>query len=86
MKRPALSLVSANNVYLPYEEGIMPNLDTYTFDFDNLVDRVQEISKEELEIEKPQTYYDLHGRKVANPQQPDGIYIRNGKKILSNNR
>lgn len=79
MKKPAISLVAANNVYLPCEEG-MPELDTYTFDFDNLVDAVTSATTDQPSANNAATYT-IDGRKA--PATVKGnIYIRNRQKVL----
>ena len=84
MKRPAISLVAANNIYLPFEAGFMPDLQTYTFDFDDLVDAVEEVRSEELGVRSDgQSTYDLHGRKVnGQSSMVNGqILIIDGQKV-----
>ncbi len=89
MKRPAISLVAANNIYLPYEQGFMPDLDTYTFDFDDLVDAINDVENREQGTEvktqtsnlKPQNNYDLQGRPTQ--ATPKGqIYIHDHRKVI----
>ena len=84
MKRPAISLVAANNIYLPFEEGFMPDLQTYTFDFDDLVDAVPAVESNNAQssILNPQSTYDLQGRKI-NGQPKDAILIIDGKKVTT---
>ncbi|MBO4592793.1 MAG: DUF3472 domain-containing protein [Bacteroidaceae bacterium] len=79
MKRPALSLVSANSIYIPFEEG-MPDLQTYVFDFDDLVDGInpQPVNAQSSMLNGQ--WYDLQGRKVVNTVKGN-IYINNRKKI-----
>ena len=83
MKRPAISLVAANNIYLPFEAGFMPDMQTYTFDFDDLVDAVQAAGSDETvtgKLSNNKYPYDLQGRKV-NGQSQEGILIIDGKKV-----
>ncbi len=79
MKKPSISLVKANQVYLMADET-MPALTTYTFDFDNLIDHVgAAITDPTTAPDAPA--YDLNGRLA--PRTVKGhIYIRNHKKIL----
>ena len=79
MKKPSISLVKANQVYLMADE-IMPALTTYTFDFDNIIDHVgSAITDPTTAPDAPA--YDLNGRLA--PRTVKGhIYIRNHKKIL----
>ena len=77
MKKPAIAVVSANQVYLPITED-MPDLQTYTFNFD---DPSAIKSVENNKIENVQSTYDLQGRKVTNTVK-GGIYIRNHRKVL----
>lgn len=82
MKRPALSLVAANNIYLPYEEGFMPDLQTYTFDFDDLVDAVQAVEGNgQSSVVNRQSTYDLQGRRLPDDSSAEGIVITKGKKV-----
>ena len=81
--------MAANNIYLPYEQGFMPDLDTYTFDFDDLVDAINDVENREQGTEvktqtsnlKPQNNYDLQGRRTQ--ATPKGqIYIHDHKKVI----
>lgn len=86
MKRPAISLVAANNIYLPYEDGFMPDLQTYTFDFDDLVDGIKDINRKtnddvQSSIVNSKSTYDLQGRKLTDDTPVEGIVITNGKKV-----
>lgn len=79
MKKPVISLVAANNIYLPFEQG-MPEIDTYTFDFDNLVDAVTSATTDQPSANNAATYT-TDGRKA--PATVKGnIYIRNRQKVL----
>ena len=84
MKRPAISIVAANNIYLPFEAGFMPDLQTYTFDFDDLVDAVPAVGSDnpQSSMVNGQSTYDLQGRKV-NGQSKDAILIIDGKKVTT---
>ncbi len=82
MKRPSISLVAANTIYLPFEQGFMPDLDTYTFDFDDLVDAVSPIQTDgQSSTVNGQSTYDLQGRPVQTTVKGH-IYIRNHQKII----
>lgn len=84
MRKPALAMVSAGNIYLNWEDG-MPQLDTYTFDFDDLVDAIttaQAGSGANASADDTDApIYTLDGRRVPTTVKGN-IYIRNHRKIL----
>ena len=64
------------NIHISKKNSANPDIDInfdIDFDFDTAIENI-ESERGEDEI------YDLHGRKVTNPQK--GIYIMNGKKII----
>ena len=71
-------------IYLPFEAGFMPDLQTYTFDFDDLVDAVPAVGSDnpQSSMVNGQSTYDLQGRKV-NGQSKDAILIIDGKKVTT---
>ncbi|MBP5628810.1 MAG: discoidin domain-containing protein [Bacteroidaceae bacterium] len=89
MKKPSIAVVSANQVYLPITAD-MPDLTTYTFDFDDpTAIKAVESDNAQCSMLNPQSTYDLHGRKINvqssmfNGKLTKGhIYIRNHRKIL----
>ena len=79
MKKPAIAVVSANQVYLPVTDD-MPDLQTYTFDFDDPTG-INGTPDTQSSAVNGQSFYDLQGRRV--PYTVKGnIYIRNHRKIL----
>ena len=80
MKKPAISVVSANQVYLPITDD-MPNLASYTFNEDDIT----AVRGLENDGQSPslnsQSTYDLQGRKVTNTVKGN-IYIRTHRKVL----
>ncbi len=80
MKVPAIAAVNANQVYLPLTDD-MPALKTYTFDFDNVLDGVEDFTAEASGAKNAQTY-DLNGI-PATSLVKGHIYIRDHKKILN---
>ena len=79
MKKPAIAVVNANQVYLPVTDD-MPDMGTYTFNEDDITG-IESAKVEESERLKTQTCYDLQGRKVSGTVKGN-IYIRNHHKIL----
>ena len=60
----------------------MPDLDTYTFDFDDLVDAVSPLQTDgQSSIINSQSTYDLQGRPVQTTVKGH-IYIRNHQKVI----
>lgn len=80
MKKPALAVISANNIYLPYEDG-MPQLDTYTFDFDDLVDAVNTAVIPQQQDCANSPAYTIDGRRAFTTQKGN-IYIQGRRKVL----
>ena len=76
---PVSTSVAENKAYILFAEGL-PELDTYTFDFDNPVDAVREIDNSTVRELESQSVFDLHGRKLKDI--PSGIYIKDKKKTL----
>lgn len=84
MRKPALPMVNAGAIYLNYESG-MPQLDTYTFDFDDLVDAIttaQTESGANMPGSDEGATYTLDGRRAVHTVKGN-IYIRNHRKILA---
>lgn len=84
MKKPALPVVNAGAIYLNYESG-MPLLDTYTFDFDDLVDAITTATTDgsaARDAGASAPTYTIDGRRVPVTQKGN-IYIRNHRKILA---
>lgn len=76
---PVSTSVAENKAYILFAEGL-PELDTYTFDFDNPVDAVRKIENSTVRELESQSVFDLHGRKLKDI--PSGIYIKDKKKTL----
>ncbi|MDD6783842.1 MAG: DUF3472 domain-containing protein [Prevotellaceae bacterium] len=77
MKRALLSnIVSDNEIYIA-KSAEMPDLQYYTFDFDNLIDGVEDISA--MVSSDNEKVYDLQGRSVKTPE--NGLYIINNKVV-----
>ena len=73
--------IADNKAYILSAEG-MPELDTYTFDFENIIDSVTPIeSKSQTTSLNPQATYDLQGRPTD--ASTPGIKITNGKKTVN---
>lgn len=77
MKKPALGLVSANQIYIPVD-SFLPQMDTYTFDFDELVDNVSGAPLT-TEVAASPMVYDIYGKRVMHTVKGN-IYIRNHQK------
>ena len=77
---PVSANVAENKAYILAAEGL-PELDTYTFDFDNPISAIKgkELRDGERETGKSHFIYDLQGRKQKDV--PTGIYIKDGKKV-----
>ena len=82
MKKPAIAVVNANQVYLPLTDD-MPSLANYTFNEEDITGIVGQESRAESQesMVNGQSTYDLQGRKVSGTVK-GGIYIRNHHKIL----
>ena len=80
---PVSANVAENKAYILPAEGL-PELDTYTFDFDNPISAIKgkELRDGERETGKSQFIYDLQGRKIKRGQA-HGIVIRNNRKKIS---
>lgn len=73
------STLSAGKAYLPLPTADLPTASRgLTLSFDD--GETTEIMKVASQEETPQGYYDLQGRRVANPTS--GLYIVNGKKVI----
>ena len=70
--------IAANRAYLTYS-GSGSSTSPEFFEFSDEVTRIREMVNGQSSMVND--YYDLQGRKVANPQR-GGIYIRNGKKVI----
>lgn len=80
MKKPVISLVSANSIYIPYKDN-MPALSTYTFDFNDLVDSVESAAAaESVDNNDAGSVYNLRGERVLHTQ-PGHIYIQRNRKV-----
>ncbi len=78
---PVATTIADNKAYILSTEG-MPALDTYTFDFENIIDSVTPIEGEhQASGTKPQTTYDLLGRPTD--ANTPGIKITNGKVTVN---
>lgn len=73
---PVTTTLAENKAYILAAEGL-PEMDTYTFDFDNPISAIREVSTEHT---KASGIYDLQGRKLK--EAPAGIYIKDRKKTL----
>lgn len=80
MKKPALPVVNANQVYLPLTDD-MPNLSTYTIDFDNVIDGINDAHTATADDANAPTYT-IDGRRATNTVKGN-IYIRNHRKVLA---
>lgn len=82
MKKPAIAVVGANQVYIPITED-MPDLSTFTFNEDDItgIKDAMQSADATTGATKPQTTYDLQGRPVSGTVKGN-IYIRNHHKIL----
>lgn len=70
--------VATNRAYLHFDSSLAPDaLAPMMMVFDNEVTGINEVKGEGLKVNG---YYDLQGRKVAQPTK--GLYIVNGKKII----
>lgn len=69
--------------YLPkgraYFEMVSPGVQGFLFDFGEEGGETTGINAASLSNEAAKTYYDLSGRRIANPK--NGLYICNGKKV-----
>ncbi len=73
------STLSAGKAYLPLPTADLPTAARgLTLNFDD--GETTEIMKVASQEKAPQGYYDLQGRRVANPTS--GLYIVNGKKVI----
>ena len=75
--------IAENKAYINAGEQL-PQLDTYTFDFENIIDAVTHITQEGTAA-KDNATYDLGGRKIpagASATGDKSIQITNGKKVL----
>lgn len=79
MKKPALPVVNANQVYLSLADD-MPNLSTYTLDFDNVIDGINDATSTPAS-DKNSPAYTIDGRRAVNTVKGN-IYIRNHRKVL----
>ena len=60
----------------------MPDLQNYTFDFDDLVDAVQAVEGNgQSSVVNRQSTYDLQGRRLPDDSSAEGIVITKGKKV-----
>lgn len=80
MKKPAISMVSANQIYIANDE-FLPQLNSYTFDFDELVDSINTLDTNETQNANG-SIYDLNGRRVVNTVKGN-IYILNHRKVVA---
>ena len=79
MKKPVLSTVNANQIYLPLESA-MPDLALYTFDFDNIIDHVNGVMQ--VPNSANSNTYNLNG--ALTPTTVKGhIYIKNHRKVIA---
>ena len=74
---PIASNVAENKAYILATEG-MPAIDTYTFDFENILDGITPALSDKAS--NPTGIYDMQGRKASG--DAPGIYIRNGQKVI----
>ena len=72
--------LGANKAYLPASGGSGSNGFKLIFAEDDDVTAVAPVNGQSSMV-NGQSYYDLQGRKVKNPQKGN-IYIRNGKTVL----
>lgn len=73
--------LAANRAYLTISTGSSSNGFKLTFEDDDDVTGIESAINGQSSMVNGQSYYDLTGRKVANPQKGQ-IYIQNGKKVL----
>ena len=75
--------LAANRAYLTISTGSSSNSNGFklTFEDDDDVTGIASAINGQSSMVNGQSYYDLTGRKVANPQKGQ-IYIQNGKKVL----
>ena len=69
--------VATNRAYLHIASGMAPAASRMIFVFDGEATGIQSIENGKLSIDN---YYDLQGRRVAQPTK--GLYILNGKKVM----
>ncbi len=74
------SNISENQAYILAEDAL-PSLDTYTFDFDDLVSSIDDMALPAADTGTAETKtYDLQGR--PSEAETSGIYIQDHKKVL----
>lgn len=79
MKKPAIAVVNANQVYIPLDET-MPDVSTYTIDFDNIINAIADNEVQPQDTDSKT--YDINGI-PATSLVKGHIYIRNHKKIIN---
>lgn len=78
MKKPAIALVNANQAYIPLTDD-MPALSTYTFDFDDVIDGINDTpAASEPGSDKT---YTIDGRPATSIVKGN-VYIRNHKAVI----
>lgn len=79
MRKPAIGMVSANQIYIPADESL-PAIDIYTFDFDDLVDNIT-ANKTETPPFDNTLIFTPDGKRALKTVKGN-IYIKNHKKFL----
>lgn len=76
---PIATTIAENKAYIQLVDG-MPKLDTYTFDFENIIDNIKPQVTTPKSRDTSATY-DLMGRKTDD--NTPGVVIKDGNKILN---